>query len=672
MVRRAPERCVEGAGEQLGDVAEGVVEGEQRVGHRRLVGHVGPAVAVRAHRRPSGEERPDGAVVIRERVVQPAALGEEALAPVGRHLRGAQMVDLRLGAVVGERAPPERHRRQHRVLVDEARVLHLVHARLAALAVRPRLRLSPLLVGALAREAVEPAPRDPVRRLRRGPRALRPRSGLGREGRVARRLRHLGQAAARLDPRALHVDLFVRRVQGAALHPAVSELRVLHEAVAVRVRGGREAPRLDDGLPCLAYVGEVAGGAEAVGMGDDVERGGVGAVPGVRVVREPWDEGGALGDLVGDFSVGALELPQEVEGRPARREVAFGVQRERGPQRVAAEEPREAGPLALAGGAEAGEQPGAERRVRRQSLVDPHLRPCEGRVQPFVRRRYLRRPLLQHMVVGHVPSVESGHRAEEALVIGLGLLLSLHAPDEQDRDEVRRHALARHVDYEAQGDVARLLLIRHDRRVARAGGADQGHEPLGLLGDRVHMRLLVPAYVPRHEAGRPHQLQPGPERAGDGHGQRAVHLQEHHGRGLVEGREQHLAHRERRVRVRERGGLGPDLHPGHDVRPLDVERIALETEGEPEIVDQLQRIDPGLQPARLVAEERRAPPHHVEESAGPDRALELEPALRHGEARQGRRRGRLGRHQRRGDQQEEDAHRRRGAFRARAEHRARD
>src|SRR5437762_7168109 len=48
-------------------------------------------------------------------------------------------------------------------------------------------------------------------------------------------------------------------------------------------------------------------------------------------------------------------------------------------------------------------------------------------------------------------------------------------------------------------------------------------------------------------------------------------------------------YRERRVRVRERGGLGPDLHPGHDVRPLDVERIALETEGEPEIVDQLQR-----------------------------------------------------------------------------------
>jgi hypothetical protein len=521
-------------------------------------------------------------------------------------------------------------------------------------ALRSRLRLPRLLVGVLGRKAVEPAVRPPVGGFHRRPGALRPCPRLGGEGGVARRLRHLGEAAARLDPHALHVDLLVRRVQGPALHPAVAELRVLHEAVAVGIGRGGEAPRLDDRFPGLADVAEISGRAEAVGVGDDVERRGVGAVPRVRVVREPRDEGGALGDLVGDLAVGALELPQEVEGGAAGREVALGVEGEGRPHRVTAEEPGEAGPLALSRRAESREQAAAEERVRGQPLVDPHLRPRERGVEPLVGARHLRRPLLERVVVRDVLSVERGHRAEQPLVVRLRLVLALHAADEEDGQEVGSHALAGDVDHEAQRDVTRLLLVGHDRSVPRPGGPDDGHEALALLGDRVQVSLLVPSRIPRHQPRRPHELQPGAERAGDGHRQRAVHVEEHDDRRLLEGSEHHLPDREGGMRVGEHRGLRPHLHPGHDVGPLDVQRIPFQAERQAEIVDELQRVHPRLEAACLVAEEGRAASHHVEERARADRALQLEAALRHREAGNEPGGGGSGLGQRRGGQQEEE------------------
>ena len=380
-------------------------------------------------------------------------------------------------------------------------------------------------------------------------------------------------------------------------------------------------------------------------MRDDVERRGVGAVPGIRVIGEPRNERGTLGDLVGNLAVRALVLLQEVQGGARGRDVTLCVESEGGPERVAAEEPGEPGPLALARGPEAGQQPGAQRRARGQPLVDADLRPRERGVQAAVRSRHLRRALLERVVIRHVLSVERGDRSEQAVVVGPCLVLSVHASHEEDRHQVRGHALARDVDHEAQREVLRLLLVGHHRRVARVGRADERDEPLAFLGDRVDVGLLVPAHVARHQPRRPHQPQPGPERARDRHGQRAVHVEQHHRRRLLEGSEERLPHRERGVRVREHGGLGPHLDPRHRVGPFDVERVSLEPEREPEVVGELQRIGPRLDPAVLVAEEGGAPADHVEERARPDRTLQLQPALRHGKAGH-LRRGRLGRGQR--------------------------
>ena len=70
------------------------------------------------------------------------------------------------------------------------------------------------------------------------------------------------------------------------------------------------------------------------------------------------------------------------------------------------------------------------------------------------------------------------------------------------------------------------------------------------------------------------------------------------------------------VRVGEDRGLGPHGDPGRDLRAVDLQRVALEPEGQLEVVDELQRIGPGLERAVLVAEDRGPAAHHVEEAPG--------------------------------------------------------
>ena len=166
------------------------------------------------------------------------------------------------------------------------------------------------------------------------------------------------------------------------------------------------------------------------------------------------------------------------------------------------------------------------------------------------------------------------------------------------------------------GHVARLLLIRHHRHVARRGRADDAGKPAGLFGERVDVRVGVPATVAGHRRRGPHQPEPRPERRGDRQRQRAVDVEQHHDPGLVDRREHDLPHRERRVRVDERGRLGTDVNRGHDVAAVDVERVALEPERQREVVDDLERIDPRFERAVLVPEQRRAPADDVEERAG--------------------------------------------------------
>ena len=116
VMRRPAERRGKIAGQQLRDVAERARFGEQRVGHERLIADMRTSVAVRRDRGPSGEQGPDRSVVIRQRIVQGAPVGQDAMAPVGGERRASQMIDLELRALVVHRAKPERYGWQHRVL----------------------------------------------------------------------------------------------------------------------------------------------------------------------------------------------------------------------------------------------------------------------------------------------------------------------------------------------------------------------------------------------------------------------------------------------------------------------------------------------------------------------------------------------------------------------------
>src|ERR1700749_245396 len=136
MMRRTSERRVEVARQEFGHVAERVLPIKKDVRHQGLETDVRSAVLVSAKTRPAGEERPDRAVVIRERVVQTALVRDDSRAPVGREMAAAEMVDLFLRAAVVEHVPTERDGWQNRVLVNDLRLVQLVHSLLPAFAVR--------------------------------------------------------------------------------------------------------------------------------------------------------------------------------------------------------------------------------------------------------------------------------------------------------------------------------------------------------------------------------------------------------------------------------------------------------------------------------------------------------------------------------------------------------
>src|SRR5258708_34611948 len=103
------------------------------------------------------------------------------------------------------------------------------------------------------------------------------------------------------------------RIGRAAFGPAVAELRVLDEAVAVGVGGGGEAPGLDDRIPARAQEIAVAGMPEVVGLEDDVEGRRVRGVPRVLVLGEPGGGPGALPELVRAIPVVCLQLAPYVQ-----------------------------------------------------------------------------------------------------------------------------------------------------------------------------------------------------------------------------------------------------------------------------------------------------------------------------------------------------------------------
>ena len=182
--------------------------------------------------------------------------------------------------------------------------------------------------------------------------------------------------ARRLDPQSLQVDLFVRRIERAAFHPAVADVRVLDQAVAVGVGGRGEAIRLDDRRPRTRRGMRDRRWRASSRRGRSRTAASHRRWPTRTETGEPRHERRALRDLVRDLAVlragyRRRNVERRARGRRSRR---TAVSRQRRPQRVAAEEPGEAGPLAVARGAKAGDQTGAERAGWSPALC--RCRPC--------------------------------------------------------------------------------------------------------------------------------------------------------------------------------------------------------------------------------------------------------------------------------------------------------
>src|SRR5689334_5446502 len=82
MRRTGGEGLVVVPGENLGEVAKGTIGCEQGIGAEVGVGRKGAVVAVFSDRGPTGEERPDRAIVITRAIVDLRVPGDDAHAPI--------------------------------------------------------------------------------------------------------------------------------------------------------------------------------------------------------------------------------------------------------------------------------------------------------------------------------------------------------------------------------------------------------------------------------------------------------------------------------------------------------------------------------------------------------------------------------------------------------------
>jgi hypothetical protein len=142
---------------------------------------------------------------------------------------------LEFGAFARQSFEPERHGGEHSVFVIKFGFVERVHARLTEGAFGAGVGFGRFGSRTIGGEGVEAARRQPVSLLGCGARAPGVGACAGDEFLRLHRFGHLGQIARGRHPETLHVNLFVRRIEAAAFHPTVPELRVFDEAVGVRV-----------------------------------------------------------------------------------------------------------------------------------------------------------------------------------------------------------------------------------------------------------------------------------------------------------------------------------------------------------------------------------------------------------------------------------------------------
>jgi hypothetical protein len=200
------------------------------------------------------------------------------------------------------------------------------------------------------------------------------------------------------------IEFRLHREKRAAFDPAVADALVFCKAMLI-VGGEQKLIGFPEAVPLFFGEGVVPTGGYVIVHGDDVERRSVSGGVRIGIAFEPVHEICALRNFVGDFAVLALEFADEGERGARGGKITRSVESERGPEGIAPEKPGEAGALARAGCAVAGDEPRAEKGISDEALELADARPVVG---------------LLDLGVGNVEIDGAG---EIVLVILCGLLL---------------------------------------------------------------------------------------------------------------------------------------------------------------------------------------------------------------------------------------------------------
>jgi hypothetical protein len=316
MRRRCRQRRVPIAGQHLGGVAAASVQREPRI--RPQVGErsVRLMIAILAHCGPACEQRPHRAEVIAGRVVERAVRRDDAHPPVGGMLLLGKQGDHLLRVLAVQQVEPHGDGGENTGLVHGT-ALHIKRKRVPVRFRQPEAFVQrPALLLVFGGEL----PRAPV---------------------VIKQARQSRQRTQRLHIAASLVKFHADREQRPALHPTVA-----HPHVSGKTRfiegGSHKLECPPQAWRLLAREGDVTTCLDIVAHGDGEQRCGVGRGVSIGELVEPVDETRRLRDLVRDPAVFALETGDEANRRARIGEVANGSESERGPERVAPEEPGEA------------------------------------------------------------------------------------------------------------------------------------------------------------------------------------------------------------------------------------------------------------------------------------------------------------------------------------------
>ncbi len=272
--------------EKLGHESLPVIEGVADGSPQQAVSLEDEIPLVHRGRGPARQKRPDGPVIVIQRLVKRALIREHPDAPIRGQVGRSQALKSPGRPLLVCQTPGNRDRAPRRGLI------HLPAAGIEGI---------DILSGSFVPEPVVECPAGLVE-IRRGRRFHRL---------VPHRPGQLPHRQGRPGPSSGQVDIRQNAGQGPEFQGSQAGLGVVHQAVAVDV--GRFAPGvgLEDRRPALGDEIEIAAPAVIIQAGGQVKRGRVPVDVSVGIILEPFQVACGLGQLVGHLAIRPLPFPGE-------------------------------------------------------------------------------------------------------------------------------------------------------------------------------------------------------------------------------------------------------------------------------------------------------------------------------------------------------------------------